>query len=91
MRNRPPAIAFIFITLFLDILGIGLVIPVLPKLVEQFRGGDVSEASTLVGQLSAVYALMQFVFSPILGAPVMLRPTSHFLRSTTWFRRRAAY
>ena len=68
MRNRPPAMAFIFITLFLDILGIGLVIPVLPKLVEQFRGGDLSEASTLVGQLSAVYALMQFVFSPILGA-----------------------
>lgn len=68
MRHRPPAIAFIFITLFLDILGIGLVIPVLPKLVEQFRGGDVSQASMLVGQLSAVYALMQFVFSPILGA-----------------------
>lgn len=68
MRRRPPAISFIFITLFLDILGIGLVIPVLPKLVEQFRGGNVPEASTLVGQLSAVYALMQFVFSPVLGA-----------------------
>lgn len=68
MRNRPPAILFIFITLFLDILGIGLVVPVLPKLVEQFRGGDVSKASVLVGQLSAVYALMQFLFSPVLGA-----------------------
>ena len=59
----PPAISFIFITLFLDILEIGLVIPVLPKLVEQCRGGNVPEASTLVCQLSAVYALMQFVFS----------------------------
>lgn len=68
MRARRPALAFIFITLFLDILGIGLVIPVLPRLVEQFRGGDVAAASHVVGWLGALYALMQFLFAPILGS-----------------------
>ena len=68
MRNRRPALAFIFVTLFLDILGIGLVIPVLPKVVEEMRGGDVASAATMVGLLGALYALMQFLFSPVLGS-----------------------
>lgn len=68
MKGRKPALAFIFVTLFLDILGIGLVIPVLPKVVEEFQGGNLSSAASVVGQLSAVYALMQFVFSPVLGS-----------------------
>jgi len=68
MSSRRPALVFIFITLFLDILGLGLVIPVLPKLVEQLRGGDVAAASHVVGALGALYALMQFLFSPVLGS-----------------------
>lgn len=64
---RKPAIGFIFVTLVLDILGIGLIIPILPKLVENFSGG-VAEASTNVGLLASLYSLMQFIFAPILGS-----------------------
>jgi MFS transporter, DHA1 family, tetracycline resistance protein len=66
--QRQPALGFIFFTLFLDILGIGLIIPILPKLVTQFVGGTASDASSTVGWLGALYAMMQFVFSPILGS-----------------------
>jgi MFS transporter, DHA1 family, tetracycline resistance protein len=52
----------------LDSMGIGLIIPVLPKLLEGFLGGDVSEASRIGGYLFAAYALMLFLFSPLLGA-----------------------
>lgn len=65
---RKPALGFIFVTLFLDILGIGLIIPILPKLVTQLQGGNVAAASHSVGLLAALYALMQFVFAPILGS-----------------------
>lgn len=66
--QRKPALAFIFVTLVLDILGIGLVIPILPKLVEQLQGGGVTEASHTFGLLAALYSLMQFVFAPLLGS-----------------------
>lgn len=65
---RAPAMIFIFATLLIDILGIGLVIPVLPELVKEFTGGDVTAAGRWYGVLAAVYALMQFFFAPILGA-----------------------
>ncbi len=67
MSARVPALGFIFVTVFLDVLGIGLIIPVLPKLVESFQAGDVSAASHTVGVLAALYSLMQFVFAPVLG------------------------
>jgi DHA1 family tetracycline resistance protein-like MFS transporter len=59
---------FILITLFIDILGLGIIIPILPELVKGFVGGDTSTAARWVGAISAVYAVMQFVFAPILGA-----------------------
>ena len=65
---RRAAMIFIFITLFVDILGIGLVIPVLPELVRGFVGGETSQAGRFYGLLVSVYALMQFFFSPLLGA-----------------------
>jgi DHA1 family tetracycline resistance protein-like MFS transporter len=68
MSRRKPAIAFIFVTLVIDILGIGLIIPILPKLVQEFRGGDVSAASQTVGWLAALYSLMQFAWAPLLGS-----------------------
>jgi len=68
MARPKPAIIFIFITLFLDIFGIGVIIPVLPKLVEQLQHGNVQAAAHSVGLLGALYALMQFIFSPVLGA-----------------------
>jgi DHA1 family tetracycline resistance protein-like MFS transporter len=64
---RKPALGFIFITLFLDILGIGLIIPILPKLIEELSGNDISAASTTYGLLAALYSLMQFLCAPILG------------------------
>ena len=65
---RKPALPFIFVTLVLDILGIGLIVPVLPDLVKHFQGGDVAQASHTYGLLASVYALMQFVCAPILGS-----------------------
>ena len=68
MATRPAALGFIFITLFLDILGIGLVAPILPKLIEEFTGGNVSNASSILGWLVSLYALMQFFLSPAIGS-----------------------
>jgi DHA1 family tetracycline resistance protein-like MFS transporter len=68
VARRKPAIVFIFITLVLDILGIGLIIPILPKLVQEFQHGNVQAAALTVGTLSALYALMQFIFAPMLGS-----------------------
>jgi MFS transporter, DHA1 family, tetracycline resistance protein len=66
--GRRPALGFIFVTVVLTVLGFGLLIPVLPELVKQFEGGDVSAGSHTYGWLVSIYALMQFVASPILGA-----------------------
>ena len=65
---RKPALGFIFVTLVLDILGIGLIIPILPKLIEQLSGGNTSSAAHTYGWLAAVASLMQFVCAPILGS-----------------------
>lgn len=67
---NPPkkaAIGFIFLTLLIDVTGLGLIIPVLPKLIEQLIHGDISAASRWAGWLTFAYAIMQFLFSPILG------------------------
>jgi DHA1 family tetracycline resistance protein-like MFS transporter len=53
---------------YIDMLGIGLAFPVLPKLIEQFEDGDVSQTSYVYGLLAAAYALMQFLLAPLLGA-----------------------
>lgn len=68
MHARRPALGFIFVTLFLDILGIGLIIPILPKLVESFYPGDVPAASHMFGILGAIYSLMQFLCAPVIGS-----------------------
>ena len=92
-KGRQAAVAFILVTLFIDILGIGIVIPVLPELVKELVGeastslndgqvvaeiesgapasesaSDYSRAGVYVGVIGSVYALMQFLFAPILGA-----------------------
>ncbi|TWU07904.1 TCR/Tet family MFS transporter [Stieleria varia] len=65
---RTAGIAFILLTLFIDILGIGIVIPVLPELVKELIGGDESDAAGYVAVIAASYAAMQFIFSPIVGS-----------------------
>lgn len=68
MSSKPnKALLFIFITLFLDCTGIGIIIPVVPSLIQQLTGGNVSEAATYGGWLTFAYAIMQFIFSPVLG------------------------
>jgi len=66
--GRRPALVFIFITIVLDVLALGIIIPVLPRLVESFLGGDTGRAAEIYGLFGTVWALMQFVFSPVLGA-----------------------
>ena len=65
---RRAAVIFIFITVVLDVLALGIIIPVLPMLVEDFLGGDTARAATVYGVFGTVWAMMQFVFAPILGA-----------------------
>jgi DHA1 family tetracycline resistance protein-like MFS transporter len=65
---RKPALAFIFVTMLLAVVGFGLLIPVLPKLVVQFRGGDMSSGAHTYGWLVSIFSLMQFIASPILGS-----------------------
>ena len=65
---RRAAFGFVFVTVVLDMLAIGVIIPVLPKLVIDFLGGDASEAARVYGLFGTMWALMQFAFSPIQGA-----------------------
>jgi MFS transporter, DHA1 family, tetracycline resistance protein len=62
-----PAIGFIFITLLIDITGWGIIIPVMPKLINELTGRPVNDLAALGGWMVAAYAGMQFIFSPILG------------------------
>lgn len=68
MQKRQAGLGFIFVTLFLDIMGIGLIVPVLPKLIESFTDNNIASASTTYGLMVAIYALMQFLFAPVLGS-----------------------
>lgn len=68
MKQPKSALPFIFITMLIDVIGLGIIIPVLPKLIEEMIGGDLSMASTYAGWLMFAYATMQFLFSPIIGA-----------------------
>jgi len=67
MRNRQAAVIFILVTVTLDVLAMGLIIPVLPKLILDFLGGKMSDAANWNGWFALVFALMQFVCSPALG------------------------
>lgn len=60
--------AFILVTVVLDMLSFGIIIPVLPKLVEEFLGGDTPRAAEIYGLMGTAWALMQFVCSPIQGS-----------------------
>jgi MFS transporter, DHA1 family, tetracycline resistance protein len=65
---RRAAVLFILITVLLDMLSFGIIIPVLPKLVEEFLSGDTAQAAVIYGLMGTAWALMQFVCSPIQGA-----------------------
>lgn len=65
--KKKAAIGFIFITLLIDVIGLGIIIPVIPKLIEELIHGNVREAAKYGGWLSFAYAFTQFVFSPVVG------------------------
>lgn len=68
IKNRKAAIGFIFITLLIDITGLGLIIPVIPDLIEELlHTSDNSMASQYAGLLTLAYAATQFIFAPVLG------------------------
>ena len=61
-------LAVVLSVVYIDMLGIGLAFPVLPRLIEQFESGNVSQASYIYGWLASAYAVMQFLLAPLLGA-----------------------
>src|SRR5713226_1752602 len=65
--NRRAALNFIFITVLLDMIALGIIVPVLPKLVADFLHGDTAHAAEMIGLFTTMWALMQFIFSPVLG------------------------
>ena len=67
MKSRKAAVIFILVTVTLDILAMGLIIPVLPKLILDFLGGEMTDAAKWSARFAVVFALMQFFFSPLLG------------------------
>ena len=66
--KRNAALGFIFITILIDVIGLGIIIPVVPKLIENLTGEGLSAASRYGGWLVFSFAIMQFLFSPVLGA-----------------------
>ena len=66
--NKPLAFTFIIVTLTIDAMGIGLIIPVMPDLLQDIEGGDLGHAAIWGGILSMVFALMQFLFGPTIGS-----------------------
>jgi DHA1 family tetracycline resistance protein-like MFS transporter len=65
--KQSAALGFIFITLLIDVIGLAIIIPVFPKLIEGLIHGNISDASRISGLLLVAYAVMQFLFSPLVG------------------------
>ncbi len=65
--KRNAAIGFIFVTILLDVIGFGIIIPVMPKLISDLKQVDISTAAKYGSYLTVAYAVTQFVFAPILG------------------------
>ena len=66
--SRRPALGFIFVTLLLDVIGFGIIIPVIPTFISELSHSDLSNASLISGWLMFSFSIMQFIFSPILGS-----------------------
>jgi DHA1 family tetracycline resistance protein-like MFS transporter len=67
MKTRKAALTFILITVALDMIALGIIIPVLPTLILSFLGGNAPRAAYWLGIFATVFALMQFFFMPVLG------------------------
>ena len=67
MVNQSRALIFIFLTVMIDVIGFGIIIPVFPRLIEELTGKGLSQASAWAGMLMVSFAVMQFLFSPVMG------------------------
>lgn len=67
MKKKDHSLLFIFITIFIDITGLGIIIPVIPALITELINGSISEAAKYSGWLMFSYAMLQFLFAPLLG------------------------
>lgn len=67
MDQKKSTLGFIFITILIDCIGFGVIIPVLPNLIKELSGRSLAEASEFGGLLLVAYAIAQFIFSPIVG------------------------
>jgi MFS transporter, DHA1 family, tetracycline resistance protein len=67
MRSKNAALGFIFVTLLIDVIGFGIIIPVVPALLSNLLGSSIPKAASYGGWLVASFAIMQFIFSPVLG------------------------
>ncbi len=65
--NKQAALGFIFVTILIDTIGFGIIIPVLPSLIMELTHGTTSEAARIGGWLLFAFAIMQFLFAPVLG------------------------
>lgn len=66
-ERRQASMVFIFITLLIDVIGFGIIIPVMPRLIIELHGGNFSDAARIGGWLLFAFSLMQFLFSPVMG------------------------
>ena len=66
-NKKQAALGFIFVTMLIDVIGWGIIIPVIPGLIEELISGDISEAAKVGGWLTFAYAITQFLFAPIIG------------------------
>jgi len=65
--KRHATLGFIFVTVLLDMVSMGMIVPLLPKLISDFLNGNIARASEYIGLFTTAWALMQFVFAPVLG------------------------
>ena len=65
---KRAAFVFVFVTVLLDMLALGIIVPVLPALVLQFKAGDTAGGAIVYGLFATVWSVMQFIFSPVLGS-----------------------
>jgi MFS transporter, DHA1 family, tetracycline resistance protein len=68
LKSQRASLAVLFVTIVINVLGIGIMLPVMPRLVTELVGGDISSSAAIYGWLIALYSLMQFLFGPTLGA-----------------------
>lgn len=67
-KKQRAAVTFIFLTVALDMLALGMIAPVLPHLIASFEGGSIAKAALVIGLFGTIFAAMQFFFSPVLGS-----------------------